>query len=115
MAYLYASHIGGLFSTDYMMSSEECYCEECGDSDWLIGEYETLKEFWNLVKDDCDINGSGGWNLQYVYPMIVEEFELPYEVVYENTYLKDCGFCSNSEEEILRNIKEEIYKESKVE
>ena len=115
MAYLYESHMGGLFSTDDMLSPDECYCEECGDSDWLIGEYATLNDFWNLIKDDCDINGSGGYDLTYVYPIIVKEFDLLYEVTYENDYLKDCEFCSNSEEEILRNIEEEIYKENKVE
>lgn len=113
MKYLYESHMGGLFSVDDMLSPDECYCETCGDSDWLIGEYETLKDFWNLIKDDCNINGCGGYDLTYVYPMIVEEFELPYKVLYEDKYMKDYGFCSNSEEEILRNINEAIKKENK--
>ena len=112
MRYLYESHMGGLFPVDDMLSPEECYCEQCGDSDRCIGKYETLNDFWNLIKYDCDINGSGGYDLTYVYPMIVGEFDLPYEIAYENDYLKDCGFCSNSEEEILRNIEEAIRKEN---
>lgn len=112
MAYLYESHMGGLFSVDDMLSPEECYCEQCGDSDWLIGKYETLNDLWNLIKDECDINDSGGYALASVYPVIVREFDLPYEVIYEDEYWKDFGFCSNSEKEILRNIEEAIRKEN---
>lgn len=108
MKYLYESHMGGLYTSDEYLDDDYLYCEECGDYDWLIGEFETLADFWNLVKDECDINGSGGYSLPYVYPIIVAEFELPYEVTYENDYMKDCGFCCNSSEEILRNIEDAL-------
>ncbi len=64
--YIYQSHMGGLFASDEILDYEQTYCEICGDSDWLIGYAETREEAWNLLKDDIDINGSGGWNYDYV-------------------------------------------------
>ena len=64
--YIYQSHMGGLFVSDEILDYEQTYCEECGDSDYLIGYAETKEEACNLLKDDTDINGSGGWNYEYV-------------------------------------------------
>ena len=64
--YIYESHMGSLFVSDDELDYEQTYCETCGDSDWLIGYAETREEAWNLLKDDTDINGSGGWNYDYV-------------------------------------------------
>jgi len=104
MKYLYESHLGGIYITDEQRVFEDLYCSQCGDSDWLIGPFETVKDFWRLVRDD--------WNLQYIYPIMVDTFELSDEVKYENDYNKDCGFCCNSEEEILARILE-LIKENK--
>lgn len=106
MNYLYESHLGGLYITDEQLDYNMLYCESCGDSDWPIGPFETIKDLWELIKEACDINGSGGWSLQYIYPMIVDMFELSDDVKYENDYDKDCGFCCNSEREILARIEE---------
>lgn len=73
--YIYEGHMGSLFTTDELLSYEECYCETCGDSDWLIGEADTRKEAWELLKDDTDINGSGGWNFEYVANFINSNWE----------------------------------------
>lgn len=64
--YIYQSHMGGLFVSDEVLDYEQTYCEECGDSDFLLGYAETREEAWNLLKNDTDINGSGGWNYEYV-------------------------------------------------
>lgn len=64
--YIYESHMGGLFVSDDELDYEQTYCETCGDSDWLIGYAETREEAWNLLKDDTNINGSGGWDYDYV-------------------------------------------------
>ncbi|VYT08167.1 Uncharacterised protein [uncultured Clostridium sp.] len=64
--YIYESHMGGLFVSDEVLSYEQTYCETCGDSDYLIGYAETREEAWNLLKDDTDIDGSGGWGYDYV-------------------------------------------------
>lgn len=64
--YIYESHMGGLYVYDDELDFEDLYCEECGDSDWLIGYADTREEAWNLLKDDTNINDSGGWNYDYV-------------------------------------------------
>ena len=112
MKYLYNSHLGGLYTSDEELDYDYLYCEQCGDSDELIGSFSTIQDFWNLIKEECDINGSGGFSLQYVYPILVSEFDLPDNVRYENDYERDCGFCCNSERKILTRI-EELVKENK--
>lgn len=64
--YIYESHMGGLFVSDDILDYEHTYCETCGDQDYLIGYAENREEAWNLLKDDTDIDGSGGWNYDYV-------------------------------------------------
>ena len=64
--YIYESHMGNLFVSDDILDHEQTYCETCGDSDYLIRYAETREEAWNLLKDDTNINGSGGWNYDYV-------------------------------------------------
>lgn len=64
--YIYESHMGGLFVSDDELDYEQTYCETCGDSDYLLGYAETREEAWNLLKDDTNINGSGGWDYEYV-------------------------------------------------
>lgn len=72
--YIYENHMGGLFASDRELSYEECYCETCGDSDWLIGEADTREEAWELLKSDTDINGSGGWDYDYARRFLNENF-----------------------------------------
>ena len=70
--YIYESHMGNLFVSDDILDYEQTYCETCGDceicgdSDFLLGYAETREEAWNLLKDNTDINSSGGWNYEYV-------------------------------------------------
>ena len=64
--YIYESHMGGLFVSDEILDYEQTYCETCGDSDRLIGYAENREEAWNLLEGDTDIDGSGGWNYDYV-------------------------------------------------
>ena len=64
--YIYEGHMGNLYTVDYPLEYEDLYCEQCGDSDWLIGFARNKKEAWNLLKDVTDINGSGGWDYNYV-------------------------------------------------
>lgn len=106
MKYLYESHFGGLYTSDRKLDFRDLYCEQCGDSDWLIGPFETIQQFWSLIKDDCSINGSSGWSLQYIYPLVVEIFDLNDAIECED------GFCRNSDEEIISRI-EELIEENK--
>lgn len=108
MSYLYENHMGGLYTSDYYIDPDELYCEQCGDSDWLLGEYETLNEFWNLIESECDINGSGGYFLQYVYPIMVSEFELPDQLEYDDYDDQLRGFCNTNDDDIINRIEELI-------
>ena len=64
--YIYEGHMGSLYTSDELLDYNDLYCEQCGDSDNLIGYADTKEEAWALLKDDTDINGSGGWNYDYV-------------------------------------------------
>lgn len=64
--YIYESHMGGLFVSDEVLSYEQTYCETCGDSDYLIGYAETREEALEFLKDDTNIDGSGGWDYEYM-------------------------------------------------
>ena len=45
--YIYEGHMGGLYTSDEPLDYEDLYCDQCGDSDWLIGYAETKEEAWN--------------------------------------------------------------------
>lgn len=68
--YIYESHIGSLYVSEEDLDYEDLYCEQCGDSDWLVGYAETREEAWELLKDDTNINDSGGWDYDYVKEFI---------------------------------------------
>ena len=73
--YIYESHMGGLYTSDEPLDYEDLYCEECGDSDSLLGYAETREDVWNLLKDDTDTDGSGGWDYDYVQKFINENWD----------------------------------------
>lgn len=68
--YIYEGHLGHLYTSNDILDYEDLYCEECGDSDSLIGYAETREEAWNMLKGDTDIDGSGGWDYNYVQEFI---------------------------------------------
>lgn len=66
--YIYQNHLGGgLYTSDCWLDPEELYCEECGDSDWLLGEAETREEAYELLKDEDYDEG-------YIQEFLDEEF-----------------------------------------
>ena len=74
--YIYEDHLsGGLYASDDELDYEQLHCEQCGDTDWLIGFAETRKEAWDLLKDDTNIEGSGGWDYEYVMEFINKHWE----------------------------------------
>ena len=73
--YIYESHLGGLYTSDEYLDYDDLYCEQCGDSDWLIGYAATKEKAWELLKDDTDINGSGGWDYDYIKEFINANWE----------------------------------------
>ncbi len=72
--YIYEGHLGSLYTSYHELSYEETHCDACGDSDWLIGEAATREEAWKLLEDDTDIDGSGGWDYNYVQEFLDENW-----------------------------------------
>lgn len=65
--YLYQSHMGGLYCSDYLQSIEETYCEQCGDYDWYLGNYDSAIEILKDLADEIDANdGHGGYAIEDV-------------------------------------------------
>lgn len=49
--YAYENHLGGgLYLLDYELEYEDLYCEQCGDSDWLVDEVNTMEELESLLE-----------------------------------------------------------------
>lgn len=65
--YVYESHLGGYYTSDTLLDSDQLYCEQCGDGDWCLGWYDTLKEFLESNADNIDAgDGWGGYVLESV-------------------------------------------------
>lgn len=66
MTYLYESHLGGLYASDDELDYDQLYCEACGDSDDYLGEFETIEELKELLKDTF-------YSREYIDEFIEEE------------------------------------------
>lgn len=65
--YVYESHLGGLYTSDNYIPSDELYCEQCGDSDYEIGLFDTFKEFLRYYADNIYVDPlDGGYSLDFV-------------------------------------------------
>lgn len=73
--YIYEGHMGSLYTSDTYLDYDDLYCEQCGDCDWLIGSATTGEEAWNLLKYETNINGSGGWDYEYVRELILNNWD----------------------------------------
>lgn len=53
--YFYESHLSGIiYTTDYEKDYDELYCDECGDSDWYIGEFDSWEDFISQIDQEVD-------------------------------------------------------------
>lgn len=80
--YVYESHLGCYYTSDILLDSNWLYCEQCGDSDWCLGWYDTFREFLESHADDIDVgDGWGGYALDSVIEDIGHAFDdsLTYE------------------------------------
>lgn len=117
--YIYEGHMGSLYTSDTFLEYDDLYCEQCGDSDWLVGHADTGEGAWNLLKDSTDIDGSGGWDYDYVREFIlnnwdfdIDEWDDYYLTPYENEIMKfiwgikswddlcDCDACIHTMNDI---------------
>lgn len=53
--YVYQNHLyGRLYCVDHPLLYEECYCEECGDSDFLISEIRCRKDIDYFIEENTN-------------------------------------------------------------
>lgn len=65
--YVYESHLGGLYTSDDYIPYDELYCEQCGDSDYEIGAFDTFEEFLKYYADNIYVDPlDGGYSLDLV-------------------------------------------------
>ena len=65
--YVYESHLGGLYTSDDCIPYDELYCEQCGDSDYEIGSFDTFEEFLRYYADNIYVNPwDGGYGIDLV-------------------------------------------------
>lgn len=99
--YIWESHMGGLYTTEYDQDYDDLYCEQCGDSDWYIGRADTAEEVWRLLCGDSEDSEQGLlYNLVYIMQFIAENFNL------ENpTYVYLIGTREDREEVFCKYLK----------
>ena len=65
--YVYESHLGGLYTSDDYIPYDELYCEQCDDSDYEIGSFDTFEEFLRCYADNIYVDPlDGGYDLDLV-------------------------------------------------
>lgn len=55
--YVYENHLGGIYLEKEPLPFEYLYCEQCGDSDWMLGEVNTWDELLELLTEDDEDEG----------------------------------------------------------
>lgn len=74
--WVYEGHLGGLYTSDYQEDPKSLYCEQCGDSDWEIGCFETFADFLEYYADHiCVDEGDGGFDLDFVMSSVMYSFD----------------------------------------
>jgi len=74
--WVYEGHLGGLYTSDYPEDPEDLYCEQCGDSDWEIGYFETFADFLKYYADNIHVDeGDGGFDLDFVISSVMYSFD----------------------------------------
>ena len=94
--YVYESHLGGLYTSDDYIPSDELYCEQCGDSDYEIGSFDTFEEFLRYYADNIYLDP---WDGGYGIDLVVRDV--------------GCAFDDHSTKEEAENIVRTAKKEMK--
>lgn len=65
--YVYENHLGGLYTSDDYIPFDELYCEQCGDSDWEIGAFDTFEDFLKSYADNIYVDDDDeGYSIDFV-------------------------------------------------
>ena len=54
--YIYENHMGGFYSSEEILDYDELYCETCGDSDTLLGWFDTKNELREVLYNYYNCN-----------------------------------------------------------
>lgn len=98
--FVYLDCLGNLYGLN---EKKHLHCQICGSWDEELGKADNFRECWDLIKDDCNINGSGGWTLQYIYPSMCKLFNLD-----PGCEIDEEGYAELSDNELLDKIEEKI-------
>lgn len=64
--YIYKNHAGGLFYENKKLPEYMLYCSMCKDKDILLVVAEKPQDIYKALEGDIDIDGSGGYEKEYV-------------------------------------------------
>lgn len=67
---IYESHLGGIYFSDEVISIDDLFCEQCGDSDWHLGHADTWEEVLAMITDEdgwCPYSEEmlAGWKAEF--------------------------------------------------
>lgn len=76
MIYIYESHLGGYHASDEPLDYDVLYCEECGDADTLVGEYDPASP-GDALRFALDAARDGNYSTDYIKDKTEEFFDRP--------------------------------------
>ena len=72
MSYIYAGHMGGLYTSTYEIDYDQLYCEQCGDSDQLVAEVNTVGDLLSAI---YQLKTFFDYDTNYIAEFIKEDFD----------------------------------------
>lgn len=54
LLYIYENHLGYLYISDVKLDYKRLHCDQCGDTDTLLGYASTKSEAWGVLKGETD-------------------------------------------------------------
>lgn len=64
MKHVWENHLGGLYTDDEYVESYSETCEQCGDSDWYLGEFDNADQLIEYLM---------GYELSYIRSLFEED------------------------------------------
>ena len=65
--YIYSGHVfGNLYVLTEEQDEASLYCEECGDSDYLVLHTNSIWEVREWLRSQLDVFGLGGYSEEYL-------------------------------------------------
>ena len=113
--YVYESHLGGLYTSDWPLEHEFRYCEQCGDCDWEYGPYDSVTEFIEDFADDiCIVDHEGGYGIDYIQEICEDLTDEQIRDIVLQTRIKNrscvaCHHYYDSDDDMCMSCTEQKY------